>query len=154
MSVFLIGLSVIADKNCTVSLGIPGQTNATFTLTANVPSRIYVVGGGSLSGTLAYFDLKITDTSGAKLYFGKAQVNSSSDINYQSLFAQIMRNHLYNSKRSWGDVGVLTSTPTFGTWAVGNTVYNATPSASGFIGWVCIASGTPSTWKTFGAISA
>lgn len=44
--------------------------------------------------------------------------------------------------------------PTTGTWRVGDIVYNDTPTAGGFIGWVCTTAGTPGTWKTFGAISA
>ena len=32
--------------------------------------------------------------------------------------------------------------PTGGTWAQGDVVYDTTPSASSFIGWVCTASGT------------
>lgn len=44
--------------------------------------------------------------------------------------------------------------PTTGTWQVGDIVYNDTPAAGGFIGWVCVTAGTPGTWKTFGAISA
>lgn len=56
-------------------------------------------------------------------------------------------------------VGMLTRTygeaaPSSGTWAVGDIVYDSTPSASGFIGWVCVTAGTPGTWKTFGVISA
>ena len=44
--------------------------------------------------------------------------------------------------------------PTSGTWPKGVIAWNSDPSAGGFIGWVCVASGTPGTWKTFGAISA
>lgn len=44
--------------------------------------------------------------------------------------------------------------PTVGTWKVGDRVYNGTPSAGNFIGWVCTVAGTPGTWKTFGAITA
>jgi hypothetical protein len=44
--------------------------------------------------------------------------------------------------------------PTTGTWDRGNVVWNNAPSAGGFAGWICTASGTPGTWKTFGAISA
>jgi hypothetical protein len=45
-----------------------------------------------------------------------------------------------------------TTTPTTGYWIQGDVVYDTTPSASGFIGWVCTT--TPSNWKTFGAIAA
>jgi len=44
--------------------------------------------------------------------------------------------------------------PTTGTWEVGATVWNTTPTAGGVMGWVCTTAGTPGTWKTFGAISA
>lgn len=44
--------------------------------------------------------------------------------------------------------------PTAGEFRHGDVVFDSTPSASGFIGWVCTASGTPGTWKTWGAISA
>ncbi|HHZ97004.1 MAG TPA: hypothetical protein EYN67_15955, partial [Flavobacteriales bacterium] len=44
--------------------------------------------------------------------------------------------------------------PTLGSWKQGDRVYDSTPSASGFAGFICTAGGTPGTWKTFGAISA
>lgn len=47
----------------------------------------------------------------------------------------------------------LLTPPTTGNWTVGDIIYNAAPAANGYIGWVCITSGTPGVWKTFGAIS-
>lgn len=47
-----------------------------------------------------------------------------------------------------------TSTPTVGTWSRGDIIWNISPAAGGYIGWVCVAAGTPGTWKPFGAISA
>jgi len=41
-----------------------------------------------------------------------------------------------------------------GTFTRGDRVYRLSPSASGTMGWVCTSSGSPGTWKTFGAISA
>jgi hypothetical protein len=62
-------------------------------------------------------------------------------------------NNTWNINRIEG-----TAAPTTGTWALGDVVYNTTPTAGGgaspFIGWVCTTAGTPGTWKTFGAISA
>lgn len=49
--------------------------------------------------------------------------------------------------------GAMTAAPTSGTWVRGDIVWNSTPSSGGFIGFVCTASGTPGTWKTWGAIS-
>lgn len=44
--------------------------------------------------------------------------------------------------------------PTGGAWVAGCKVYNRSPSAGGYVGWVCVANGTPGTWKQFGAIEA
>jgi hypothetical protein len=44
--------------------------------------------------------------------------------------------------------------PTSGAHSRGEIVWNMHPSAGGKIGWVCVASGTPGTWKPFGAIDA
>lgn len=43
--------------------------------------------------------------------------------------------------------------PTTGTWGRGDIVFDNTPTAGSFIGWVCTTAGTPGTWKTFGAIT-
>ena len=40
------------------------------------------------------------------------------------------------------------------TFRAGDICWDATPSASGFVGWICTTAGTPGTWKTFGTISA
>jgi hypothetical protein len=45
-----------------------------------------------------------------------------------------------------------TAAPTTGAWARGDVVWNRSPSAGGFAGWICVTAGTPGTWKSFGAI--
>lgn len=47
-----------------------------------------------------------------------------------------------------------TVAPSAGYWNRGSKVYLETPSAGGVEGFVCTASGTPGTWKSFGSISA
>jgi hypothetical protein len=49
-----------------------------------------------------------------------------------------------------GDTGA--AAPTTGEWVVGDVRWNSTPSAGGYMGWVCIAAGTPGTWKGWGLI--
>ncbi len=50
--------------------------------------------------------------------------------------------------------GTRASAPGSGSHVVGEIVFNSDPIASGFIGWVCVTSGTPGTWKSWGPISA
>jgi hypothetical protein len=44
--------------------------------------------------------------------------------------------------------------PTAGSWYVGDKVLNPQPAAGGCEGWICVASGTPGTWKAYGQILA
>jgi len=48
---------------------------------------------------------------------------------------------------------VAAAPPQTGDWARGDQVINAAPDAGGNVGWICIAGGTPGTWKAFGAIA-
>lgn len=48
--------------------------------------------------------------------------------------------------------GGVASAPASGTWCTGQSVYNRTPTAGGYVGWVCTAGGTPGTWKGYGVI--
>lgn len=44
--------------------------------------------------------------------------------------------------------------PTTGTYEQGAIFLNDTPTAGGKIGWVCVAAGSPGTWKPYGSIDA
>lgn len=46
------------------------------------------------------------------------------------------------------------SAPTSGTWVRGDKIYNKSPNAGGYLGWVCVTAGTPGIWKGFGLIEA
>jgi hypothetical protein len=43
-----------------------------------------------------------------------------------------------------------TAARTTGTYAVGPMMHNTTPVAGGNLGWICVASGSPGTWKAYG----
>jgi hypothetical protein len=57
---------------------------------------------------------------------------------------------LNTSVKGTGSAG---AAPSSGTHVQGEIVFNANPSAGGFIGWVCVTGGTPGTWKSWGVIS-
>jgi hypothetical protein len=44
--------------------------------------------------------------------------------------------------------------PTEGAWRAGDKVWHLAPEPEGHIGWVCVAGGSPGTWKEFGRISS
>jgi hypothetical protein len=51
-------------------------------------------------------------------------------------------------------VSASASIPVSGTHTQGEVIFNHLPIAGGTMGWVCVASGTPGTWKQWGLISA
>lgn len=51
-------------------------------------------------------------------------------------------------------IGTGDAIPTSGTFRQGDIVYNNNPVPTGYVGWVCIRSGTPGEWKPFGQISS
>lgn len=80
-------------------------------------------------------------------YKWKARVAGAVDTVYDCLSGKFDGGNIIVRKNT------LTA-PTAGTWVVGDQVLDAAPSASSFLGQVCVTAGTPGTWKTFGAISA
>lgn len=59
-----------------------------------------------------------------------------------------------NGTGSATSVSALSAAPTTGTWRRGEIVFNTSPTASGRVGWICIAGGAPGVWKAFGVIDA
>lgn len=64
-------------------------------------------------------------------------------------------NSIRNCVNEYGGIyaPLQSAVPTTGTWVQRDIVWNGGPISGNFIGWVCVAPGTPGTWKTFGAIS-
>ncbi len=46
-----------------------------------------------------------------------------------------------------------TSPPSWGSWSIGDRCFNQDPRNPAVIGWVCTASGSPGTWRPFGAVN-
>lgn len=43
--------------------------------------------------------------------------------------------------------------PSSGSYNKGDIIYTSNPLPTGYVGWICVRSGTPGTWKPFGLIS-
>jgi hypothetical protein len=104
-----------------------------------------IVGNSVKTSTVPAWLLAFTGTVVASIDFLLVESNAHPEIAISS-FPWSYATRIIGVPRA--------SIPTDGTWARGDVVDNSSPSASGFIGWVCVTAGTPGTWKTFGAISA
>lgn len=64
-------------------------------------------------------------------------------------------NLTYAAKGSWWTLQRSISSeapPATGAWTRGDLCYSAEPKPGGYVGWVCIESGAPGTWRPFGKI--
>jgi hypothetical protein len=102
-----------------------------------------------VSSTAPAYSIGSSTTYGVcKSFFGNT---AASGIQIQSgMHPQIVTTTSQGASTVRECIG--TGAPTSGNWQCGDKVYDTTPTT--FMGWVCTVSGTPGTWKTFGAISA
>lgn len=77
--------------------------------------------------------------------FTKTNVAAISAADFSVYYQEATGASVYNTT---------TAAPISGTWKRGDKVILSTPSASGYLGYVCTTAGTPGTWKGYGTIQA
>lgn len=90
--------------------------------------------------------ITIKDTGNVNVK-GKLGINTDypgSDVDFQVKGAVRIQDHKIEYKDE---------IPIEGNYNKGDIVYNNNPIAGGYIGWVCLESGTPGEWKPFGGIA-
>lgn len=134
-------ITTVEDPNVVVGDGYTWNSAGYYTVSANVDSRALLI---MKSGEATY--VKIQLLSG----------NAVDDTTFEKIVIKARYdNKTYLSiPLNVPNTLVASSIPTEGTWGVGDRVYNTAPTASGYIGWVCVTAGTPGTWKGFGTIQA
>ncbi|MFC2088240.1 right-handed parallel beta-helix repeat-containing protein [Calditrichota bacterium] len=80
-------------------------------------------------------------------------VKVAENLSYNNSVAQaIVPNLSATESHSESKPTKMNNSPTSGSWQKGDVVYNSAPKVGGFVGWVCIESGSPGKWKSFGLI--
>jgi hypothetical protein len=130
-------------KDCTFVDGI----------TVNVPASPYFI-NITLATTL-FLGKNTFPSSGNLRVFSPTQPNQvdlaqSARRPFGSIMlAEVFESVTQNKKL----IAFGSAVPTTGDYNQGDIIFNNAPTAGGFVGWVCVTSGTPGTWKTFGVIS-
>ena len=156
--VSVIGVSVYSATNTTVALGFYGANyRQPINLIAGRWTRLYyVMQNVAITATSSYVIYPIA-ADGPTIKVAKVMIYSSAT--YDAGTVQAVNSILggaYNPQIGAVHYGrKVSSIPTTGTWAVGDVVYNSTPTSGGYLGWVCTTAGAPGTFvfKTFGLIS-
>lgn len=114
--------------------------------------------GAGTHRTQIYVTVGVPNSSQNLTFGGMAQSMSSQPLHRPQCIeifnpADLTDHYLYDGRNYYGPAA-----PTWGTWlwAVGDKIYDNTPSAGGNIGWVCTTAGAVGTcvWKQFGVIEA
>jgi hypothetical protein len=120
-------------------------------LNLNLQNNLFLINSGSIGSTNAIsFILAGKVRADGNIFqnlttTNQAVIASTTDIVFgpSNTFTQ----YFYNGN-------INTAAPTTNYWTQGTVIFNVGAAASGTVGWVCTSSGTPGTWKTFGAIAA
>jgi hypothetical protein len=131
----------IYDGTAAGSIALRAIDNELRTLGASVPMFQNAGSGGSfllsfvsdrpplLPGYAVAVGSRITDTSTGRV---RSQIDAPAGTAW----------------RSWA---YGPEAPRAGTWVTGDVVYNTNPSPGGNVGWICVSTGTPGVFKSFGA---
>jgi len=111
-------------------------TTTDFNIITDDTTRISVSAGGTVQlNNKVFVNGKLG--VGAKNFSSDADITSAGPIRFDG------------KKMQAG-----TEIPTDGSYAVGDIVWNSNPRPTGYVGWVCIRTGTPGEWKPFGQIAS
>jgi hypothetical protein len=124
------------------SADIGTHTNSGLNIKTDGTDRITVTANGHITlGLKGNTDTKIN-------MYGRVGIGVTSvesDVSLSTSGAVKFQNKKF-------EVGM--SMPLSGAYTVGDIIWNSAPSANQPIGWVCVSTGNPGQWKSFGTISA
>jgi hypothetical protein len=168
-----IEIDLLGLTNCTLSNFVMRNSGANAVRLRD--STGTTINGINLDGTITNALLLNPTTSLSKTIIKNAVVNGATnglvasgtvndiyiDGNLDGATTPINQSGVTTGYISVGVLGALRrnafgfgAAPTVGTWNRGDIVWNSSPSAGGVPGWVCVASGTPGTWKAMAAVAA
>lgn len=125
-------------------------------VSGNVLRRGSLASAGLYINSYGYFNLGFSETysgSGAFVHMASNDFTLAQDEPIKTYTGTAIV--LYYTEPTGDRVFKgFSSAPMSGTWQQGDKVLIASPTAGGYIGYVCTTAGTPGTWKGYGAIQA
>ena len=134
--------AVIISNNYFFECGT-AATNSPIELATSSSTRV-MVSANFFEATAGDYDIEAANT--AYIENNILTTDSYTEIDTASWSGRI--------KQTFKTVTEGSAAPTSGNWLRGDIVYDETPTAGGTVGWVCVTSGSPGTWKTFGTIAS
>lgn len=131
----------IVDQYGAVALTTKGiTTNASFSIANDTDTELFI---GAASVSLG----NKNNTARPVTLYGKVAVNISNPDPTASL--SVAGAVVFDGKK----FANADAPPFSGSWNKGDIVWNTNPQENNYVGWVCVTSGTPGIWRSFGHIS-
>lgn len=144
----LIGVRVRNSTNTRLkSIDIDGATTGIFLIPSTSNDGVYMFNINTPGCTTG---INITGANGLVSILDSNLAGATTAIDDSGLTTG-QKN--YNNIVGYNANFIGTAAPVAGDYIRGDKVYHNNPSAGGTMGFVCTASGTPGTWKTFGDIA-
>lgn len=142
-----------SDRNTQIGFNFAQSiVSGTIDLKAGQWTRL-LAGNYNTSGTTRYGSIALWPVAADQPVLRIAQPVGCRNLTGQQT-RLLSESHVFNPKDPAGMVLRMSAPPTTGSWTAGTVILNAAPSAGGVPGWVCVASGTPGTWKAQAALAA
>lgn len=171
-----IGPSISTTGKTWAQIKTDIEANAGWSLTLFAGCDLYAPAvvrrtGYRWDNNVQQYDVPSVMTTGESYYYvGLESAATNSQVfgnTYKTNVGALPNNHgnteyfLNNATNGRMDVSIYgarqhyaTAIPTVGTWIRGDIVWNTLPSAGGTPGWMCVAGGTPGTWKAMANLAA
>jgi len=134
------GEFIIEPEGASTKLG--NYTNSDLTFVTDDTDRLVITRNGHIH--LGPKGSKETNVSvNGKLGIGVNNISTDVDL-------EVSGSVRFENKK----FAVASQIPTSGFYNEGDIVWNTQPKPTGYVGWVCIKTGTPGLWKPFGQIGA
>lgn len=159
----IIANNVFIDVNIGTGIGVTSKATAILHLgtsavsvSGNVLRRGSLASAGLYINSYGYYNIGFSETysgSGAFVHMASNDFTLAQDEPIKTYTGTAIV--LYYTEPTGDRVFKgFSSAPMSGTWQQGDKVLIASPTAGGYIGYVCTTAGTPGTWKGYGAIQA
>ena len=142
------------------------KTTENFTITEDIVEggKIYEIIGNAYNDNGTYKSIKAGETyrflianGRYSLYTGTTATGANETITFTALSGFAAAEGSPNGNPAIAlktrRINYETSAPASGSHTQGDIVFNQGATAGGVVGWICVSSGSPGTWKSFGTIS-
>jgi hypothetical protein len=136
------GIEIVIGTENSVKAKIGTYGNHELNIVTDNIARITIDRAGDIAlGNKKAGSVKVSVNG--KMYVGQGSMDTRVDLHVDGAIKFNEKIHQYANK-----------IPESGDYNRGDVIWNTDPELGGYVGWICVRSGTPGTWLPFGEIKS